>query len=151
MSLDIHLSCKSCGNEIKSMNWLRNPFGLIYWIKDNTGIDLWHVINEHSYRNSHKVDREEFLKLAEAAYEAVSRLDKAHFKVQAKDAGYFGLSLDLADRVEDGYAFFPLCDSVCQAAGLGHASLDSYKKWTEELLDFAKALQSDSVEYYCSN
>lgn len=80
MSLDIYLYDRS-DQEVISMNWLRNPFGLIYVIQANTGVDMWGVINDNAYDNSHKVNRKEFLSLAQEAFKKMKALTDGFFLI----------------------------------------------------------------------
>lgn len=173
MSLDIDLyEIDSEGEEfsVAEMNWLRNPFGLRCWIKDNTGVDIWKVVNDHSYDDSPNVDREAFLKMACEAHQAVKDLPIGYFRIQRPDPpenASSGLAFLVRDQFmtdDMQYAFhlpgkneywveMEYYQDTKHSLGVpsGQSCLERYKQWTREFLEFAQLLQDETLRYYCSN
>lgn len=143
------------------MNWLRNPFGLVQWIYDNTGIDI-------DLRRDQD-DRALILKTVTEAYNAVMKLDKGyfHFKSIMSYRQFVEQNEDL-ERVPDpmyhsdanrtiikgemfnnsGHLLIPngSFDAYC-----GRSDLEFYKKWTSELLDFCVRLQDPRLTFLISD
>ncbi len=159
MSCDIRLYIKTgiinpvtqeeITEEVMSMNWLRNPYGLIRWIYDNTGVDLYHVINDPSYDKSDSVDRDEFLRLATLANAEVQRLDRGYFIFDLKVAQQFGVTSDDCDVIIDNKLYVKM--RAPHGDPEKYYTLERYKKWTKELYDFAVLLQDPKISYYCDN
>lgn len=71
-----------CEDEIASMDWLRNPFGLCTFVEDNVGDrvqSLWHVCNDHAYKVMGELDRRKFRRIVLAYWDRLRNLDKAYF------------------------------------------------------------------------
>jgi hypothetical protein len=159
MSCDIYLRQKTgkkrvdTGEEItvniREMTWLRNPFGLPMWIKANTGVDVNRVINDHAYDKSGNVDRVEFLRLVKLANEKVRALESGFFLFDLNSAQQFGVPVNHIIEIEGGEIKAQM--RGYQGDSTSHFTLERYKKWTAELLEFAELLQNPEVEYYCSN
>lgn len=174
MSLDIYLETKD-GEEVAHMGWLRNPFGLIYWIRDNTGVDMWEVINKYSYKQSWRVDREKFLELAEEAWKKVKDLEVGYFRivdyghheflqkpgVWLKNFSYpnpddpimderLTVSFYLQGKSEYWFEMERYNELMGNLSMQSGSCLASYKGWTSELLEFAVKLQDTNLKYYCS-
>lgn len=101
MSLDIMLTHKRTGEEIISMNWLRNPYGLATWAEDNyqyathhnqhnhapeqpaypskVGYRLYYVCNHWAYKSSSAVNRPLFKRVVDQYAEVLLSLDKAYY------------------------------------------------------------------------
>lgn len=79
MSLDIDLTNQE-GEIVIEMNWFRNPFGLRNWINDNTGVDVWDVVNTHSYDDSPNVDRVLFGEQVATAWKKAQDIEIGYFR-----------------------------------------------------------------------
>lgn len=174
------LNDRETGEEIISINWLRNPFGLCQWAEDNADpkIDftLWFVCNEWSYDKSAKINRPMFKAVVDAYGE----------KVRSLNAGYFWFPVDRwpqtieqmksgalpSPRNSDGWILeHPLKNPNCvlRDAKIGipqewfsctyrphplrwawDASLDAYRTWFGQLESLAEQLQDEQYEFYCS-
>lgn len=83
MSLDIGLYQGE--QEVLSMNWLRNPYGLCNWAEDNFEMakgkrgDLYDVCNQWAYGKSKKVDRKLFKRVVMRYSKFVKSLDEGYF------------------------------------------------------------------------
>lgn len=72
----------------RSMNWLRNPIGLLHFAEDNVGepgTPLHRVLNEHAYDDSHKLDREELVRLTTLYLDRLAHLPEAFFYFTDED------------------------------------------------------------------
>ena len=77
MSLKLYLEDKH-NNEIKSITWPRNPFGLCNWAEDNVGDDrssLHHVCNAWQYEKASQCDRPLFQQVVEHYWQKILALD----------------------------------------------------------------------------
>jgi len=151
MSLDIDLTNKD-GEIVIEMNWLRNPFGLRNWIKDNTGVDVWNVVNNHSYDDSPNVDRLLFGETVTEAWEKVEDLAIGYFRLSSQ---FYtpNLSCELHLPAKDDYwvgmeHYNVIRDSLGCRPG---ECLQHYKDWTKKLHRFGELLQDESLTYCCSN
>ena len=96
MSLEIDLIEKETGNEVMSLNWLRNPFGLQTWAEDNVGMkivqrvrgisgreelfeDLRYVCNHWSYEDSSDIDRGLFKQVVDTYWKEIQKLEVGYF------------------------------------------------------------------------
>lgn len=166
MSCDIYLYDKF-GNEFLSMNWFRNPFGLLNWIKENTSVDMYDVVNDPANKNL-AVDRELFLRQARQAYAEVAVLEKAFFKIpvdwveKAHSSSFLHREYYIPwvafERRNDefGWVDVEVFGGLAREGFFGFGVtcgkiLRYYKDWTAELYRFALALQDEALEYYCSN
>ena len=156
-----------------SMNWPRNPFGLARWIEDNvkrSDTDLPSVntiCNRWTYSDSDKIDRELFLNVILSYKTGVENLERGFYYFNIQEYRCFvepksylleksktclhteeikGLEYTKDGRLRiplDVYAKYPRAES--------YSSLEYYKKWYKELLDFAEQLQDKSLTFYCDN
>lgn len=99
MSLDIDLEDEH-GNEVASMNWLRNPFGLERWAEGNVGdkfklynsktderVNLWYVCNRWNYDKGNEINfgrdkdfnRILFKEVVDTYWEYLSKLKCGYF------------------------------------------------------------------------
>ena len=169
MGLDLYLTCD--GERIDHINWLRGPFGLIDWVKDNTKpVDtkytLWEVSNKWAYHDSDKIEKDEFLKTVMAYSDQVEKLDEAYFffnlmnyrafvepnlnkMILLKDI--FGRNNIIAGEkyAADGRLMVPV-SQFRHVTGYD-MSLEDYKRWYRQLVAFAELLQKPDVKFYCSN
>jgi len=81
--------------EIESMNWLRNPFGLCNWAVDNyvywckkkydcyskNGKNnlLYHMLNCYAYDKGKKLDRKKFLEIVQTYYDLLNNIEEGYF------------------------------------------------------------------------
>lgn len=169
MSLDISLTNKTTDEVVADMNWLRNPFGLCNWAEDNVNVktkrSLWYVINHWNYGKSHRVNRPLFKQVVDEYWQAIEPLEKGYFFFNiASYMSFVQPHLDVLPvtnqfhqpRIEGGifkghkYGIpIELFDKPC--FNLGYSSLESYKEWFRQLVEFAELLQDKSNRFYCSN
>ncbi|MCJ7634853.1 hypothetical protein MUP77_21000, partial [Candidatus Bathyarchaeota archaeon] len=160
-------------NGVRSMNWLRNPFGLCNWAEENTKTllhkvkSLWYVCNHWNYGKASRVNRRLFLEVVLAYSERISSLAE----------GYFYFDLPEYRQFIEGKANFmettPLFSELTHIEGskydeqrrlmipmwqfehpsfnLGKCSLAGYQNWFNELVEFARLLQDKAYRFYCSN
>ena len=170
MSLDISLTYKD--EEIMEMNWLRNPFGLCNWAEDvikekglKTKKSLWHVINHWNYEKSEKVNRKLFLEIVEEYNKIIQELEEGHFYFNVFSLCQFVMPKYSQFEQEKGFCNtrikgikygkdkvgIPMTSLNCEIFNVGKGELKDYKKWMNELLEFAKLLQNKKYKFYCSN
>jgi hypothetical protein len=169
MSLDISITHKKSGDSM-DMNWLRNPFGLCNWAEANvhpkTKKDLWYVINHWNYEKSRRINRKLFKEVVDAYWAEIQKLEKGYF--------YFDLGSYMSfvqphlselpverlfdqDRIkggvfaDDGRYGIPMEYFNKPAFHLSDATLDRYKEWFSQLVEFAQMLQDKDYRFYCSN
>ncbi|BDA74393.1 hypothetical protein CAL7716_085590 [Calothrix sp. PCC 7716] len=157
--------------EIISMNWTRNPFGLCRWAEDNFGFDnhLWHVCNEWSYNKAHYIDRALFQQVVHSYYKRLHGHLDFYF--------YFN-NTQFNQFIRNYLDYFPLSSngivgSVVQpdrrlAIPMHHFDEEmpemlqirrrkeitvcqQYRAWFGELMHFADLLQNANYSFYCSN
>lgn len=174
MSLSISIRNPLTGDE-RSMNWLRNPFGLCQWAEDNYEYrtkqrppeheQLSHVCNAWSYSKCEQIHRPLFKRVVENYWEVLAGLECGY---------YFFNATMLIVHVVPNWHFLPLVSSwssirpegmvtfgdrvgipvehfAHSSFHLPNASLARCKAWYEELLEFAELLQDRDYEFYCSN
>lgn len=168
MSLDIYLYGPD-SEEIASMNWLRNSFGLCTWAEDNVGEGkdraLWHVINDWSYAKSSEVDRPLFLKVVSEYSAAVMKLEQGYFLFDLpgyiqfvepykshlpKERLFIGMEVIKGAKYVGHRMAIPM-QHFGSAFHLTDPSFERYKRWMGELLEFANLLQDTGNTFYCSN
>ena len=156
-----------------TMNWLRNPFGLTKWLEDNverpeTDLPSVNTIcNRWTYSNSDKIDRELFLNVILSYKTGVEKLErgfyyfnlreyrclvepKAHLmEKESKMLG--GTDIKGLEYAKDGRVRIPLEVYAKYPHAESHSTIEYYKKWFKELLDFAEQLQDKSLTFYCDN
>lgn len=165
MGLYIQL-CDNNNQEIISLNWLRNPFGLCNWAEDNVGVDnaLWRVCNNWSYDKAYLCNRPLFK----------SAVDSYWANIQSKPAFYFYFTdKQYRQFVEPYLMFFPLFIHFEQTDGRIAIPLSQFDRelppkihvrrsnskslkqqyldWFAELVRFAELLQNEDYSFYCSN
>lgn len=173
MGLDLTLYDRS-DNEVASLNWLRNPFGLARWAEDNTGLakvvdkSLYYVCNEWSYDRGEEIDRVLFKTVVTFYWEKLVRLQQGYFVFTFQEYLQFvapKYSMMPMERMRfggDRHEGLEWRDDGSRLAlpqdsfnpGLFHlrsCKLPSYKLWFKELVDFAELLQDDNLRFYCSN
>jgi len=164
------------GNEVSEINWLRNPYGLCNWAEDN--IDdpdteslgtLYYVCNYWAYDGEAYIDRQLFRAVVLKYFYAIRRLKEGYFFFNLPEYRQFiegklefmktedsplGLPRRIVGSRYDhrGRLAIPMqqfADPVFDLGGLH--TLDHYKTWSKELVDFAELLQDPNNEFYCSN
>ncbi|MBW4598996.1 MAG: hypothetical protein KME29_05110 [Calothrix sp. FI2-JRJ7] len=169
MSLNIALY--KGDEQILSMNWCRNPFGLCDWAEDNFGTNhqLWHVCNEWSYSNAPYIDRALFRKVVDDYSRRLEEMSSLYF--------YFN-GAQYVQFIKNYLDFFPTCrfgikDSMQFRDGVvaipmhyfdgempemlqirRHPDVtvcQQYCAWFGELMHFADLLQNPKYSFYCSN
>jgi len=167
MSLDIALY-NSADEEVAAMNWLRNPFGLCQWAEDNVGDgeqSLYFVCNAWTYDEAVNVNRVFFKRVVDAYWERIQVLERGYYcfnlsaYIQFVEGNAFGFprtkwrSIVDAEYAKDGtYIKIPMeyfVDPVFHLAG--YNTLDHYKEWFTELVEFAELLQDESLRFECDN
>lgn len=170
MSLDISLSKNE--EEVISMNWLRNPFGLERWASDNTNLnfkkDLWYVCNHWNYDKSSRVNRQMFQEVVLQYWEVVKELkdgyfyfdlpayqqfvepNKKYMELNFNNLGIKGERYN-TDKQDDRRLAIPMWQFKHPEFHLQNCSLEYYKNWFNELVEFAELLQDKSYAFYCSN
>ncbi len=122
------------------------------WIRDNTGVDVWHVVNDHNYDDSHNVDRVEFLRLAKEAWAKVESLTVGYFRLEGSQFIQKGMEYSFTLPAKHEYWIeMEYYNRVWGSLGVGSDCLDGYKQWTKEFVEFAELLQDETLEYCCDN
>jgi hypothetical protein len=175
MSLDISL-VKKDGTEVMSMNWLRNPFGLCQWAEDNAhyaGLKprkrLWYVCNNWNYKNSRRINRPLF---RDVVYEYANKLMELsrgyyffdlpsyrqfiepHKDFLPWEAGaFFGNPWITGSKYDDRKRLMVPVEHFAMHGcfALPDVSLGYYKKWYDDLIEFAELLQDKTFKFHCSN
>lgn len=174
MSLDISIHNKRTGDQME-MNWLRNPFGLCNWAEANyahiTGTEpkrrdtLWYVINNWNYKKSPRVNRKKFKQVVDRYWRVIKKLEEGYFFLDVASFMSFVLpNMDqmptkkIFDQIRiEGNVFhehmigIPMEYFNKPCFHLSDASLERYKEWFAQLVEFAKKLQKKSYKFYCSN
>lgn len=153
--------------EIASINWIRNPFGLQRWACDNvhieTEIGLWEVCNKWSYKESNNIDRALFKRVVNAYNEVI----------QSMTEGWFWFDKDTWNQTKNQFASgnYPAptwwnrdCSHPMEWEHRGRIripmnmfehngqmNLTDYKSWFSELVHIADLMQDPEVEVYISN
>jgi len=169
MSLDLYLR-NTDGDELKWINWLRNSFGLGNWAEDSTqglNAQLHYVCNRWSYDEGEHIDRAEFKRVVMQYWEQIKGLKEGYF--------YFDL-LAYITIIQPKFLHFPVHDVFgtpringskftvgkdklmipmehfkAPVFNLPNCSLEDYKQWFLELVEFAVLLQDPTTRFYCSN
>ena len=166
MGFDMMLSRD--GTAIMTMNWLRNPFGLARWLEDNISRpenddleSINAICNRWTYDDSHKIDRELFLKVVLSYKDGVKNLSSGFYyfnlseyrsflepKIHSieKEIGCLGPEIKGLRYMPDGRLKIPM-----EVYGQSFSNIGHYKQWFEELLEFAELLQDKSLAFYCDN
>ena len=172
MSLDIALIDKD-DNEVLSMNWLRNPFGLCQWAEDNTphltyhGKDLYYVCNHWAYKMGNRINRPLFKEVVDLYWAEIQKLERGYFHFDLPEYFQFVHQHYHLFPIVPGYQHIAIKDSLYDNERriaipqeyFGHAdfslgncyTLDHYKAWFKQLVDFAERLQDKNLKFYCSN
>jgi hypothetical protein len=167
------------GEEVRSMNWLRNPFGLCNWAEDNfcyvgakSDTELYYVVNNWAYDDSNKVDRKLFKSVVDGYWRVISKLSKGYFFFDVHSYIQFlepkmhfiprepfmnGESrikniVHLPDKI--GLPMQYMTKDVITLSlndDQTDGILQRYKDWFLELVKFAEELQDENLEFYCSN
>jgi len=169
MSFDMSLSGKD-DSDVASMNWLRNPFGLRDWIRDNAGIDITPFFP--TYDKSETIDRKAALSIVKKAQNMVVQLDKPFFKVSKssleneKYPFWAGFDSDMKRLItswpieqNDEYIYYFMPETATYVMQLdwlpGGYRCDTgfayYRKWVDELVAFCQLLQDENLTYYADD
>jgi hypothetical protein len=169
MGLDMELYCD--GERIAEINWLRNPFGLIRWVKDNTRDEntkytLHNVCNFWAYERGKLIEKDEFLKTVMAYHKQVEELEEGYFFFDLSEYRTFvqpnldkmKLTKDIVgrDKIDgekyalDGRLMVPM-SQFQNVREFSNTTLEDHKRWYKKLVDFAMLLQKPGVRFYCSN
>lgn len=173
MSLDLYLYTET--EEIASLNWLRNPFGLCQWAEDNFGGEglLTLVCNQWAYDKCEEIDRRLFKSVVDDYWSRISIhitsyfwFNEAQYNQFLKPyEGYFLLDIvgGIAGRMQtvDNKKGLPLSyfdkDNLPDSLNLKrrHSSDSTIKEiyinWFKQLVDFADKLQNKEYKFYCEN
>lgn len=174
MSLDISITNKKTG-DVREMNWLRNPFGLCNWAEDNLNFiikdepkeedSLYYVVNHWNYKKGSKVNRVKFREVVLWYWQILEDLKEGYFFLDA---------VGIMDYVMSKSHLFPMSHSFGSpriekavyhdrtigipmeyfdniAFDLSNSSLEGYKEWFSQLVEFAELLQNKDYKFYCSN
>jgi len=175
MSLDIALLDKD-EEEVLSMNWLRNPFGLASWVKDNAEFlgfkpeeekSLYYVVNHWNYDKGKDIDRALFLDVVDSYWEVIEPMEKGFFffnlpsyhQFIEKNVKYMPKPKDYRSTEPDGLNYTKNCHVLMipmenfyhSVFHLSDPSLDYYKNWYKKLIHFSDRLQDEQYTFYCSN
>lgn len=176
MSLDISLINRENNEEALEMNWLRNPFGLCNWAMDNTyplnktlKRSLWYVINHWNYQKSYRVNRPLFLEVVNEHWKVIKDLEQGYFYfnlpsyrqfiepklhlLPVKQFNYGSSWIEGTQYSNDGLSRLMIPIEMLQVGFdlSPNVSLQSYKDWFYQLVEFAELLQDQRYRYYCSN
>jgi hypothetical protein len=169
MSLDIALY--NGDEEIISMNWFRNPFGLCQWAEDNVGDDdlLWHVCNDWAGCNAPQVNRKLFQDAVHSYYRRLNQnLDFYFFFNQAQYKQFIKPYLDFFPLTNCGIKDSMESNNGCIAIPMHHFDndmpeklmirrrgdiilLEQYRDWFAQLVHFSDLLQNTNYSFHCSN
>ena len=166
MSIDLHLYDGE--EEIISLNWLRNPFGLCNWAEDNVGdnLRLHYVCNEWTYGKSDQVNRPLFKQVVEEYWARIQKLDAGYFFfdlssyrqfVEPHIAAFPGKrlfdiwSIDGSKYDQRGRLMIPMGHFDRPEFDVFKPSLEGYREWFSELVRFAEKLQNEKHRFYASN
>jgi len=173
MSLDISVS--KDGEELASINWLRNPFGLEQWAERNVGdkvshfgITLYDVCNNWAYDEAKNIDRKLFKDIVDLYWEEIRRLERGYFFFNFQE--YVGLIpyyhgfpvekptfrniTEIKDAIWKGDLYGIPQEYFHDDAKFHMGSfytLGQYQSWFKVLVDLAELLQDPEIEFYCSN
>lgn len=172
MSLDIYVTNMRTGEQ-RSMNWLRNPYGLCNWAEANydyrterktneeSSDSLWYAINHWCYDTSEQVDKALFLAVVKRYGQvllhdlpqgyfffnerALDQFVKPHFSEVPK-----GIAVSCEKHKEYGIPmeYFTHLSTVYRP---DEHTLKHYQEWYAELVAFAELLRDPDSRYYCSN
>jgi hypothetical protein len=167
MSLEIRLSDKKTDEEVMSLNWLRNPFGLERWAEANVceiyvskeEERLRYVCNHWNYDKSKEIDKQLFEKVVDNYWAVIKNLEVGYFafnlpeyrqfvegmigkNLKMKDYRYRNNPTEIVINMELFKGEFVFTDSK---------GLEGYKGWFRQLVAFAEKLQEPDMVFYCSN
>ena len=161
MSLNISLRDKETDEEIMSLNWLRNPFGLERWAGDNVGEvinvpirqRLGYVCNNWNYEKSNEIDRQLFKEVVDGYWTALQKREVGYFVFDLPEyrqfvEGDIGRKLEFEDY---GYRKDHTEIAIKMECFCEYPSLQEYKEWFYQLVLFAEKLQDPNVVFHCSN
>ena len=162
------------------MNWLRNPYGLCNWAEDNFSYalannphlagkpkkPLWYVVNHWNYEKSRRVNRPLFKSVVDDYAAVILGLPQAYFFFDV--ASFMSFVLPNMDALPTKQTFgssiriegnvfheqkvgIPMEYFSKPQFHLGHASLEAYKDWFRQLIEFANLLQDEEYVFYCDN
>jgi hypothetical protein len=153
MSLDITLTDRKTGEEIASMNWLRNPYGLCNWAEANYRYatkqpdpkkDLHYVINHWNYEKSSRVNRALFKQIVDEYWRVIKGLEKGYFFFDVwgyiqfiqpnldlipQEESLFGTQRIVGAERLDHEIGIPMEYFADRAFHLGKSGLDEWKAW----------------------
>ena len=177
MSLDISL-CDTDGDDIKSMNWLRNPFGLEQWAQGNfeyitkecviiLPFTLWDVCNQWNYEKSSEVDRPLFKFVVDVYAGVLKQLETGYFWFDIYGANQYIIPKAHSLPFETMYGVSSIkgrvyhkdsmgipqkyCKNLFDFGSRNAHTLEWYNDWFNQLVEFAELLQNTEYDFYCSN
>lgn len=182
MGLDIALyrGTDEESEEIISLNWLRNPFGLCNWAEDNfehvekkagntwSGFSLWDVCNQWSYDKSTEINRKIFKLVVDQYASTLLPLNTSYFFfdlpgyrqfIQRKELRLPGHDNFIGDFYAIDNSFYddrqrlaiPVDHFKHPSFNLGECSTVRYQEWFKKLVEFGNLLQDETLRFYCSN
>lgn len=149
---------------LASINWFRNPLGLITVVERNLqarfvddvlsdrGINsLRDICGRWSYDEAKNIDRKLFKKVVDRYGELFLQIDDSEIFLEFRDDNEF-------KQFMVG-SFVPICPVRYKLTGrlIEHLNLrqshdgEIYKTWMRELMRVADVLQDETTEFYCTN
>ena len=166
MSIEISLRDKETDEEIMSLNWLRNPFGLERWAEDNLILyvgetaklpekkKLWYVCNNWNYENSDEIDRQLFKEVIDEYWMVLQKLEVGYFVFDLPEYRQFVEGVINGRKLEfENYRYQRDHTEIAieMECFRNIPSLHGYKEWFYRLVLFAEKLQDPNVVFHCSN
>lgn len=172
MSLNLYLYTET--EEVASLNWLRNPFGLCQWAEDNFGGEgmLYMVCNQWAYDNGANIDRTLFKSVVDNYWHQISESTTSYFWFNETQYNRFikphekyfpggilgriiGSQVTPDNRVGIPLSYFdkelPEPLSLKRRHQQDSTMKEIYVNWFKELVDFADKLQNTLYTFYCEN
>lgn len=173
MSLDLYLYTDT--EEIASMSWLRNPFGLCQWAEDNFGGDgmLAFVCNQWAYDKCEEIDRAMFKRVVDEYWERIKQAPISYFWfnesqynqflkphesyfIQDVLGGIAGRLQTIDNRKGIPISYFDKPDpppslDLKRKRNQSSTIKENYETWFHELVVFADKLQNQEYKFYCEN
>lgn len=152
-------------DEVISLNWLRNPFGLERWAELNVGEKvnlpenerLWDVCNRWTYDKSNEIDRKLFKKVVDIYWSKIQNLQVGYFVFDLPGyrqmvEGPVGMKLTRRyyEYRRDGADIAIRMECFKRDLSLDNPTLEKWKEWFHRLVVFAEKLQDPNMEFYCS-
>jgi hypothetical protein len=174
MGLDLSLYDEK-EQEICSLNWLRNPFGLCECVEQNVEHEmrmqiaretsLYYVCNHWNYNKSKHIDRNLFLTVVKNYDKIFQNIETLYFFFNFKDFLSFcskhsqHFPRDQFDHIKgiiyhnnnNQVVGIPINHFRHPCWHLGSVDQCYYYQWMKRLVEFAEALQNQKYKFYCSN